>query len=76
MTLPDGERVATLEAQFGEISRKLDAILTQTERTNGRVGRLERWRSWITGGLAGMGLLWTLGAWMVSSGALKIMETP
>jgi len=35
-----------------EIHEKLDLILQQTTKTNGRVGRLEVWRGYITGGLA------------------------
>ena len=31
---------------------KLDAILDQVRRTNGRVGRLENWRWMITGAIA------------------------
>ena len=31
---------------------KLDEILDQTKLTNGRIGKLERWRAYITGGLA------------------------
>jgi hypothetical protein len=34
------------------IHEKLDLILTQTTKTNGRVNSLENWKGFITGGLA------------------------
>lgn len=33
------------------------AILTQTKITNGRVGKLENWRSWMTGGMTILSIL-------------------
>lgn len=51
-----GEQIARLEIRMDniqtEISAKLSAILANTEKTNGRLGRLERWRAWLTGGVA------------------------
>jgi len=35
-----------------EIPHKLDAILEQAKKTNGRLGKLELWRAWLTGGVA------------------------
>ena len=34
------------------VKEKLESIHDQVKTTNGRVQSLERWRSWITGGLA------------------------
>jgi hypothetical protein len=33
------------------IAEKLEQILEQTTRTNGRVSRLENWKAWITGSI-------------------------
>lgn len=35
-----------------EIHEKLDLIIEQTTRTNGRVRKLEVWKGFITGGIA------------------------
>lgn len=43
---------SNLETLFNGIHEKLDKIFKQTEKTNGRISSLERWRSYITGGLA------------------------
>lgn len=41
-----------LDEKFDGLHEKLDLILAQTTKTNGRVNRLEVWRGFITGGLA------------------------
>lgn len=41
-----------IDLLFRPVHEKLDSILEQAKATNGRVRCLERWRSYITGGLA------------------------
>jgi hypothetical protein len=51
-----GEAIARLETKMNalehDIPLKLDAILTQTTKANGRISRLEMWRAWLAGGVA------------------------
>jgi hypothetical protein len=42
-----------------EIHNDVKSILTQTTKTNGRVSKLENWRSLITGGLIVVGAFLT-----------------
>lgn len=64
--------MAILETHWAELNEKLDKILSQCERTNGRVSQLERWRSWLTGGVAFTGLLITF---MLTSHGARLMHT-
>jgi hypothetical protein len=43
------ERIDNLKEHFGETLKRIEA---QTVKTNGRVSALEKWRSYILGGLA------------------------
>lgn len=45
-------KVAVLETRLDGIDEKLSEILQLAKATNGRVSRLERWRSYISGGVA------------------------
>jgi hypothetical protein len=45
-------KIAVLETRLDGIEEKLGEILTHVRATNGRVGKLERWRSYLTGGVA------------------------
>jgi hypothetical protein len=54
------------------IHRRTDEILDQVKRTNGRVGRLEDWKSQLTGGLKVCLLVVGLFAFMIKMGWLHI----
>jgi len=41
-----------MEINHSSIGRKLDRIEQRTIETNGRISKLENWRSFLTGGLA------------------------
>lgn len=40
------------DLKFDSIHGKLDELLERAKETNGRVGSLERWRSFIVGGMS------------------------
>ena len=54
------------------IHRRTDEILEQVKRTNGRVGRLEDWKSQLTGGLKVSLLVVGLFAFMIKMGWVHI----
>ena len=58
------ERVARIETTLGielpQISGSLDKINNHLERLNNRTSKIEEWKQWMVGGMAGLGLVITL----------------
>ena len=58
------ERVARIETTLGielpQISGSLDKINDHLERLNNRTSKIEEWKQWMVGGMAGLGLVITL----------------
>ena len=58
------ERVARIETTLGielpQISGSLDKINSHLERLNNRTSKMEEWKQWMVGGMAGVGLVITL----------------
>ena len=58
------ERVARIETTIGielpQISGSLDKINDHLERLNNRTSKIEEWKQWMVGGMAGLGLVITL----------------
>ena len=58
------ERVARIETTLGielpQISGSLDKINNHLERLNNRTSKIEEWKQWMVGGMAGLGLVVTL----------------
>lgn len=46
-----GEKIAVLETRLGGMDEKLNELLALGRSTNGRVRKLEIWRSFVTGGV-------------------------
>ena len=57
------ERVARIETTLGielpQISGSLDKINDHLERLNNRTSKIEEWKQWMVGGMAGLGLVIT-----------------
>lgn len=49
--------VARLDERTSGIATDVAEIRAQTTKTNGRVSDIEKWRAWMTGALAALGLL-------------------
>jgi len=59
--------------RLAEQDRKLDAIYNETVKTNRRVSKLEKWQSFIEGGLAVLAILVVpLLIYVVSSAGLSL----
>jgi hypothetical protein len=43
--------LARVESQVGSTSQGVDRLVTHVDKQNGRIGKLERWRSYLTGGI-------------------------
>ena len=58
------ERVTKIETPIGVelpyISKSLGKIDEHLEKLNNRTGKLENWKHWLVGGMAGLGLVITL----------------
>ena len=58
------ERVARIETTIGielpQISGSLDRINKHLEKLNNRTSKLEGWKQWVVGGMAGLGEVITL----------------
>jgi hypothetical protein len=50
--MAEGYTQKEIDLMMVPVHEKLDTIIEQVKATNGRVRCLERWRSFITGGLA------------------------
>lgn len=53
----DGYSNRELDEKFNGLHDKLDMIHDQVKTTNGRVRALEKWRSFITGGLTVLSII-------------------
>jgi hypothetical protein len=49
-----------LRSRIVRIETIVERVENQVTKLNGRTGNLENWRSWILGGMAGLGLVVTL----------------
>lgn len=46
----NAQQIAVLSTRFNSMEKKIDTILENVQRTNGRVSRLELWKMFLMGG--------------------------
>jgi hypothetical protein len=55
--IPDEYTAREIKSMFDNIAEGIDRIEAQTTKTNGRVAVLERWQSFLQGGMAVLAML-------------------
>jgi len=67
MTEPRGPSNELLDERLSNVDKKLQAILEQTTKTNGRVDNLESWRDRVSGALIPISILSPIFAGLIVS---------
>ncbi len=67
MTEPRGPSNELLDERLSNVDKKLEAILEQTTKTNGRVDSLESWRDRVSGALIPISILSPIFAGLIVS---------